>query len=264
MSFDNRNSTPPFTNTKRFLIAALISTPVAALFAITGMGNAGAQTTIQPNCQTFKETGKSLCGNFLTYWQKNGGLSQQGYPISNEMQERSDTDGKTYTIQYFERAVFEAHPEKPAPYDVLLSLLGVFQYKQRYGATGAPGQTPSSDKPLLFKETGKRVGGAFLSYWQQHGGLAQQGYPISEEFQEVSPLNGKTYKVQYFERAVFEKHPENPAPYDVLLSQLGTFRYQAVYSIGGIGVPGAVPTVPAAVPTHSQPVPGPQPTTVTP
>jgi branched-chain amino acid transport system substrate-binding protein len=30
--------------------------------------------------------------------------------------------------------------------------------------------------------------------------------------------------VQYFERAVFELHPENQAPNDVLLSQLGTFR----------------------------------------
>jgi hypothetical protein len=35
--------------------------------------------------------------------------------------------------------------------------------------------------------------------------------------------------VQYFERAVFEYHPENAAPYDVLLSQLGTFRYRDKY-----------------------------------
>src|SRR3954466_11561297 len=54
----------------------------------------------------------------------------------------------------------------------------------------------------------------------------QQGYPISEEFTEVSALDGKPYTVQYFERAVFEMHPENKAPYDVLLSQLGTFQFQ--------------------------------------
>jgi hypothetical protein len=35
--------------------------------------------------------------------------------------------------------------------------------------------------------------------------------------------------VQYFERAVFEYHPENAAPNDVLLSQLGTFRYKQQY-----------------------------------
>jgi hypothetical protein len=49
---------------------------------------------------------------------------------------------------------------------------------------------------------------------------------------EKSDLDGKTYKVQYFERAVFEHHPENPAPYDVLLSQLGTFRYKQKYPNG--------------------------------
>jgi hypothetical protein len=46
-----------------------------------------------------------------------------GYPISDELQERAE-DGKTYWVQYFERARFEFHPENPAPFNVLLSLLG--------------------------------------------------------------------------------------------------------------------------------------------
>src|SRR2546421_259740 len=81
-----------------------------------------------------------------------------------------------------------------------------------------------------FPETGKTLQGMFLAYWRTHGGLAQQGFPISEEISEKSDLDGKTYTVQYFERAVFEYHPENKAPYDVLLSQLGTTRYKAVYA----------------------------------
>src|SRR5580765_843602 len=80
-----------------------------------------------------------------------------------------------------------------------------------------------------FPETGKTVSGVFLQYWDSHGGLAQQGYPLSDLMSEVSDLNGKPYTVQYFERAVFEYHPENQAPYDVLLSQLGTFRNRARY-----------------------------------
>ncbi|HET6262935.1 MAG TPA: DUF885 domain-containing protein, partial [Chloroflexia bacterium] len=93
---------------------------------------------------------------------------------------------------------------------------------------GAPGQKANTSAgSQLFQQTGKRVGGLFLDYWQKNGGLAQQGYPISEEFQEKSELDGKTYTVQYFERAVFEAHPENRPPYNVLLSQLGTFRYKA-------------------------------------
>src|SRR5689334_6043799 len=83
---------------------------------------ANAQPT--PACRTFPETGKTVCGDFLTYWDTHGGLAQQGFPLSAEFQERSDIDGKTYTVQYFERAVFELHPENKPPYNILLSLLG--------------------------------------------------------------------------------------------------------------------------------------------
>ncbi|MBF6614784.1 MAG: hypothetical protein IVW55_16865 [Chloroflexi bacterium] len=208
----------------------------------------------QGSSRTFPETGKTVTGRFLDYWNTHGGLAQQGYPISESMQETSDTDGKSYTVQYFERAEFEAHPENPAPYDVLLSLLGNFLYKQKY-PNGAPGQVANtSANSRLFPETQRRVGGIFLDYWNTHGGLAQQGLPLSDEFQEVSDLNGQTYKVQYFERAVFEYHPENQAPYDVLLSQLGKFRYSAKY----VGGPNPNP------PPNPNPQPTPKPTTAPP
>ena len=81
-----------------------------------------------------------------------------------------------------------------------------------------------------FAATGHTVRGAFLAYWESHGGLAQQGYPLTEEIQEFSASDGKTYTVQYFERAVFEYHPENAGtPFEVLLAQLGTYRYNAKY-----------------------------------
>jgi hypothetical protein len=188
-----------------------------------------AATQAQGNSRTFPETGKTLDGAFLQYWNSHGGLAQQGFPIGEEIQETSATDGKIYTVQYMERAVFEQHPENPPPYNVLLSLLGVYRYQQKY-PQGAPGQVPSSEpNARTFPETGKRLGGLFRSYWESHGGLAQQGFPISDEFDEVSDLDGKTYRVQYFERAVFEQHPENAPPYNVLLSQLGTFQQRAKY-----------------------------------
>src|SRR3954452_7432173 len=87
-----------------------------------------APTAAQAGSQTFPETGRTVEGKFLAYWNSHGGLAQQGYPISDEMQEVSDTNGKTYTVQYFERAVFELHSENKPPSDVLLSLLGVFDY----------------------------------------------------------------------------------------------------------------------------------------
>ena len=205
-------------------VLALVALPVSGV----------TPSAAQAGTRTFPETGKTVTGKFYQYWLSHGQLAQQGYPISNQMNERSETDGKTYTVQYFERAVFELHPENKAPNDVLLSLLGNFLYKGRY-ATGAGGQQANTSAgSVVFPETGKRLGGKFLAYWKSHGGLAQQGYPISDEFNERSDLDGKTYRVQYFERAVFEFHPENTGTqFEVLLSQLGTFRYKARYAAGG-------------------------------
>jgi hypothetical protein len=187
----------------------------------------------------FPETGHSVKGAFLAYWQQHGGLAQHGYPLSDELQEVSTADGKTYTVQYFERDVFELHPENTPPYDVLLSRLGAARWTARY-PTPPANQRASTDNPRRFPETGHTIGGRFRAYWDQNGGLAQQGYPLSEEFQEKSDLDGRTYTVQYFERAVFEYHPENKPPYDVLLAQLGKFhlaisRAQAV--AGGLKSP---------------------------
>ena len=92
-----------------------------------------------------------------------------------------------------------------------------------------------------FPQTGHKVCNRFLAYWHSHGGLAQQGYPLSEEFVETSDLNGKPYTVQYFERAVFEHHPENQPPNDVLLSQLGTYLGKLKYTKGFPQVAGDAP-----------------------
>lgn len=64
------------------------------------------------------------------------------------------------------------------------------------------------------------VGERFLAYWRTHGGLALNGYPISNEFDQQLE-DDQTYTVQYFERVRLEYHPENPAPYNVLLGQFG-------------------------------------------
>ncbi len=215
--------------TSKWLPAFTASMLMLSVFPAMGMSVSHAQS----NSRTFPETGKSVKDKFLTYWDSHGGLAQQGFPISDEMQEKNDTDGKTYTVQYFERAVFEAHPENQAPYDVLLSLLGVFSLN-RYHPNGVPDQKTSADNPLKFDKTTKVVGGKFRTYWEKNGGLAQQGYPLTDEFQERNLTDGKTYTVQYFERAVFEAHPENAGkPSEVLLSLLGRFDYNRKHAAAG-------------------------------
>src|SRR4051812_48334301 len=78
-------------------------------------------------------------------------------------------------------------------------------------APATSGPIPGSGS-RTFPETGQTVSGLFLDYWDAHGGLAQQGFPISPVSTEVSALDGKAYTVQYFERAVFEYHLENATP----------------------------------------------------
>src|SRR6185295_19419870 len=75
-----------------------------------------------------------------------------------------------------------------------------------------PAHAQSLAVDQYFPETNHAVNNEFLRYWNGHGKLAQQGYPLSERFLEKSDLDGKIYPVQYFERAVFEYHSDNPDP----------------------------------------------------
>jgi beta-lactamase class A len=166
-----------------------------------------------PDSYTFPETGFTVSGKFLAYWQEYGGLAQFGFPITAPFEQQL-ADGNTYTVQYFERARFELHPENDPPHDVELGQFG----RILHPADSAVDADPQAAQ--YFSETGHNVYSLFDGYWQAHGGLAQFGYPISEPFQQQL-ANGQTYTVQYFERARFEYHPNNDPPYDVLLGQFG-------------------------------------------
>ncbi len=164
----------------------------------------------------FPQTGHIVSGATLRYWRQYGGLAQFGLPRTEEFRERSPYDGKEYTVQYFERARFELHPENAGtPYEVLLGLLGRDFHRPDPPAPPKPGAT-------YFDATGHNLGGAFRDYWLSHGGLFVSGLPISEELVEVSPDDGKPYVVQYFERARYEYHPEYAGTeHAVLLGLLG-------------------------------------------
>jgi hypothetical protein len=84
-------------------------------------------------CNYYAETGHTLCLGFRAYWDQHGGLWMFGYPISQELQERNPDTGETYTVQYFERARFEWHPENAGTqYEVLLGRLGAQVFSSRY------------------------------------------------------------------------------------------------------------------------------------
>ena len=227
----NRRPRTPRNRRLLTLVALCVFTVGSFAWPTPVIRTASAQGT---TIRYFPETGQTLKGRFLNYWNTHGGLTQQGYPISEEFNEWNDTDHKLYTVQYFERAVFEYHEDqKGTPNEVQLSLLGAFLLKQRYPGgviNDAPNSSPGA---ATFAQTGKKVGGLFLDYWNTHGSLAQQGLPLTDEFIEVSKTNGNPYKVQYFERAVFEYHPDNAPPNDVLLSLLGNIHYKNKYGKNG-------------------------------
>ena len=73
----------------------------------------------------FPETSHTLTGPFLQFWKQGGGLPVFGYPISEPIVEKNADDGKSYTVQYFERTRLEYHPEfTDNPLPVLEGLLG--------------------------------------------------------------------------------------------------------------------------------------------
>ncbi|MBC8075814.1 MAG: L,D-transpeptidase, partial [Chloroflexales bacterium] len=79
-------------------------------------------------------------------------------------------------------------------------------------AAAAAGRTfepaPPADGTRYFPETQHNLYGTFLRYWEKRGGVARFGFPISDELDEVA-ADGVTRRVQYFERARFEYHPED-------------------------------------------------------
>jgi Zn-dependent protease len=169
----------------------------------------------------FKETGYFVSQPFLKYWQEKGGLGLFGYPISDPVQETDQSTGEIYTAQYFERARFEQHPSLGD--QVVLGRLGALLQQPEPPAQPRDGYT-------FFPETGHNVSSAFLKYWNETGGLAVFGYPITEERTEKNAIDGKEYTVQYFERNRLELHPEQAGtPFEVQLGLLGTQLYKQLY-----------------------------------
>ena len=198
----------------------------------------------------FPETSQCIGGRFRQFWKQHGGLAVFGFPITSELVEAGRT------VQYFERQRFELHEENARPYDVLLGRLGAEALQQR-GIDWAtqpivPGPVAGC---MYFAQTRHTIcdqqpGVGFLTEWTTHGlefdgrrgksyaeNLALFGLPITEPYQYTNE-QGQTVQAQWFERARFEWHPDNPSPYKVLLGRLGAELH---------------PTAPPAQPAYDKP-----------
>ena len=179
----------------------------------------------------FTETGECVGDPFGAFWEGNGGLPVFGFPIAAMVPEANPDTGQTYLTQWLERERLESHPELQPPYTILLGRLGVERLAQlgrdwRSFPKAAPGT------PHYFAVTGHAIAPQFWDHWRGHGlelgdaggsereALALFGYPLSEPAMERNQA-GDMVLTQWFERARFEYHPDNPAPYTVLLGLLG-------------------------------------------
>jgi hypothetical protein len=177
----------------------------------------------------FKEVPHCLRGPFAAYWEAHGGLYTLGYPITPEIEEK--IGGKTFAVQYTQRARLEYHPENKPPHDVLLGLLGNSLVEGRLNEQPFR-PTPAKGGPnnVWFSETQHNLSPPFVDLWKKGGGLAVFGYPRSEAFEEVSRTDGKRYLVQYFERNRIEHHPEHKStPFEFLLGLLGVEQFEKTY-----------------------------------
>ncbi|MBV6394153.1 MAG: hypothetical protein KPEEDBHJ_03402 [Anaerolineales bacterium] len=154
----------------------------------------------------FSETGHNVAGEFLAFYQSNPDAEYiYGYPITEQV---PSADGRI--VQYFQRARFELHEDQPEGSRVQLTALG----REMYAASN-PLEVGNSFACRLYAETGFSVCFAFLDFFDEHGGAAQFGFPISGFEYHENKI------VQYFERARLEWQPWRLEGVRVVVSDLG-------------------------------------------
>ncbi|HEY0606817.1 MAG TPA: hypothetical protein VGD58_28115, partial [Herpetosiphonaceae bacterium] len=179
----------------------------------------------------FPEVGHTLGGSFRAFWERSGGLPIFGFPLTEEFIEKSRDTGQGYPVQYLERQRFEYHAEHAGTaYEVLLGRLGAEQL-QWLGRDWQREPKASLQTPHYYAATGHAIAPQFWDYWRTHGlelgdrgisereALALFGYPLTEPQMETNS-SGDRVLTQWFERARFEYHPNNPAGSRVLLGRL--------------------------------------------
>jgi hypothetical protein len=161
-------------------------------------------------------------GRIRSFWEAQGGLPVFGYPLGPQRNEGG------YEAQQFERARLELHPENPPPYDVLLGRLGADRLASQGRDAASFPRSPAQPGCRFFPETGQNVCAPFLAAWRRYGlelgdrgvsereSLALFGLPLSPA-QTETLSDGRSYTVQWFERARFEDHGAT----GVLLGLLG-------------------------------------------
>ena len=147
---------------------------------------------IPPEVRFFPETGFSVQGEFLHFFERYGGVDSLGYPISEEFEESG------WQVQYFEYGRLEFHPENQPDYQITVGWLGDLLNRRR------PPLPLSSLPPVddvnrrYFPTTGHTLSGDFLRYFEANGGSVRFGLPISEPFFQHGYLTQDLQSARFF------------------------------------------------------------------
>lgn len=175
---------------------------------ISSWGPVQAQTA---EAEYFPQTGHFVRGSFLRFYRSVSNPTVLfGYPLTEQF---TSKDGKN--VQYFQRARFEVSTDSAQ--GIKLTALGRETY--------SPGRQLVINNPFAcrtFTQTGSSVCFAFLEFFEQNGGLAHFGYPISPfEFRN-------NLIVQYFENARFEWRPGLAEDQRIGLTDLGRIYFDQI------------------------------------
>ena len=190
---------------------------MALLLAVGALGRFSLPAAAQEQGRYYPETGHTLDARFVAYFDEHGGLGILGYPITN-----SFIDPKSgWLIQYFQDARMELAPDEAGSLVVRLSPLGEYLGGWQPPLHGDPSLIGPNPGCKYYPESGHTVCYAFLAYYEQHGGPALFGYPISEFKLENDRI------VQYFQGFRLDWYPDDPMGTEVRVAPLGRLHFEA-------------------------------------
>jgi hypothetical protein len=189
--------------------------PLSAIIIVVLCSACNAAISTAEVVRCYTATGHTIRGDFLRTYNALGGLRSLGYPITEPLIQ----EGRT--VQYFEYARLEDHPDNPDGPVVKLSMLG-----ERLGRRHPPldaRMVPPSGIPSVryYPETGHSLSGAFLDFFDRHGGLRRFGFPINEP----ALVDGQL--VQDFQHIRLIWHARAPAEHSVTMEKSGYVYFTA-------------------------------------
>jgi len=182
----------------------------AMVFLLVPAAAYGAQG--QADGRYYPETGHTLDGRFVAFFDTHGGAGLLGYPITESF--ALPASGKT--VQYLENARLE------------LGTGGVVQARLGALLAGTPSSMPTPE-PGAAEQPGCRliapseipICHAFLAFYDANGGTQQFGLPVSEFRMEGERI------VQYFEYFRLDWYPEGESGGEMRVAPLGRMHFDA-------------------------------------